>query len=404
MNILNKIHFYGDRIIWRIIIILFLISVLIVFASADSLAADDQYRHGAYWYLIRHLKFFAAGFITLYIFHRIPISIYKKFAASMLIVSIGLLLYTALFGMEINGAKRWISIFGISLQTADVAKISIVLYLAGVLEDNAFERFKDVIKKIILPIGTVFILTFAGGTSMGLLLGVICMSILFIGGLKLKHLLKIFGLAIAGLALLIVMGLTVKWPPRVSTMFTRTETYVGANNAGNTASKFTQEYRAKIAVASGGIVGQGPGNSTQRYLIKYSYSDFVFAMIIEEYGLVAGIIILFAYMALLYRAAVIAKKCTRIFSSVTVLGLMLMIVFQAMVNMGVSVGIFPVTGQTLPFISVGGTSIVCMGAAFGIILSVSRAANVQQVSEQKSNDEKYIPNDANEKTVEYNEQ
>jgi cell division protein FtsW len=400
-NLLGKIHFDGDRIIWRIIIILFLISVLIVFASADSLAAEDNYRHGAYWYLIRHLIFFVAGFITLFICHRIPISVYKNFAMLFLIISIGLLLYTSLFGVEINGAKRWISLGGISFQSADIAKISVVLYLASILEDNVFDNFRNVIKKIILPIGAVCILTFAGGISMGLLLGIICLSILFIGGLKLKHLFKICGLAIAALALLVAMGLTLKWPPRISTMLSRTENYMGANST-KTANEISQEKRAEIAVASGGFVGQGPGRSTQRYLIKYSYSDFVFAMIIEEYGLISGIIILLAYMALLYRAAMIAKKCTRIFSSVTVLGLMLMIVFQAMVNMGVSVGIFPVTGQTLPFISVGGTSMVCTGAAFGIILSVSRAANMQQISKQKSNDEKYIPNDSIEKTAEYN--
>jgi cell division protein FtsW len=235
-------------------------------------------------------------------------------------------------------------------------------------------------------------------------------------------LLQICGLALAGLALLVFLGLTLHWPPRVVTAVNRIETFFEGNkNADNSddtnaktsvAKRNTQSDYAKMAVASGGLIGKGPGNSTQRHLLPHPYSDFVFAIIIEEYGLVTGIILLLAYMTLLYRAAVIAKKCTRIFSSVTVLGLMLMIVFQALLNMGVCVGLFPVTGQTLPLISLGGTSILCTAVAFGIILSVSRVANNQELeketiesvnSENKETheNEKYLASANKEKIIEY---
>jgi cell division protein FtsW len=292
-----------------------------------------------------------------------------------------------IFGETLNDGTRWISIARIRFQPIEVAKISIVLYLANVLENNIFNDFKSVVQKIVIPVGAVCFLTFIAGTSMGILLGIICISILFIGGLKMQYFLKICGLAIAFLALLFIMGLTLKWPPRVVTATNRIESFLKNNNSESvdeikttSTDKLTQSDYAKMAVASGGIIGKGPGNSIQRHLLPHPYSDFVFAIIIEEYGLIIGILLLLAYMALLYRAAVIAKKCTRIFSSVTVLGLMLMIVFQAMLNMAVSVGILPVTGQTLPFVSLGGTSILCTGIAFGIILSVSRVANIQEAS------------------------
>ncbi|MDR0755051.1 MAG: FtsW/RodA/SpoVE family cell cycle protein [Prevotellaceae bacterium] len=463
-QLLNKIHFRGDKIIWRVIVFLFLISVLIIFASADSLAAIGGYKKSTYFYLIQHLAFLSGGFILIYACHRLPVSMYKNLAILALIVSIGLLLCTSLYGHETNEARRWISIAGIKFQSAEIAKISIVLYLASVLEDNAFDDFKDVIKKIALPVGTVCLLVFIEGTSIGLLFGVICISILFIGGLKLKFLLKILGLSLIILVLLCLSGITIGWPKRIATAAGRLndfsfaltvstlgiagilillfvssklkylfkifglalvalvllfvlglafhwtpvvkfadkiENVIKKNDAETTG--ITQADRGKIAVASGGFVGKGPGNSTQRYLLPLSYSDFVFAMIVEEYGLVAGITVLMAYMILLYRAAMIAKKCTRIFSSVTVLGLMLIVVFQALVNAGVSVGIFPVTGQTLPFVSHGGTSILCTGVVFGIILSVSRAANNQEITKQKNEEnEKYTPNNTNEKIIEYN--
>ncbi|MDR2065752.1 MAG: FtsW/RodA/SpoVE family cell cycle protein [Prevotellaceae bacterium] len=464
--LLSKIYLKGDKIIWRVIIFLFLFSTLVVFASADNIAAVNGYQHGAYWYFIQHLGFFAGGFILIFIFHRFPVAVYKNFATLVLIVSIGLLLYTSMYGKEINEAKRWISIAGIRFQPAEIAKMSVVLYLASVLEDNVFDDFRDVVKKIVLPVGTVCLLVFIEGTSIGLLFGVICISILFIGGLKLKFLFKILGLALIALVVLCISGITIGWPDRIATAASRLtdfsfivivsllgitgmllllfvssklkhlfkicglalaalvllfvlglafhwspavavadkiENVFKKNENKNTG--ITQADRGKIAVASGGLLGKGPGNSSQRYLLPYSYSDFVFAIIVEEYGLVTGSLILLAYMVLLYRAAIIAKKCTRIFSSVTVLGLMLMIVFQAMVNMGVSVGIFPVTGQTLPFVSHGGTSILCTGITFGIILSVSRAANNQEISKQEDdeNGKKYMPNGAGEKITEYNE-
>jgi cell division protein FtsW len=403
ISLLNKIRLDGDKIIWRIILFLFLFSVLAIFSSVSRWIAISNYKQSAFSFLINnHLIFFIGGFILMYICHRIPASVYKNFATLLLIISIGLLAYTLLFGVTLNSGARWISITAnIKFQPVEIAKISVVLYMASILEDNVFENFKDVFRKIILPIGTVCLLTFIAGTSLGLVLGIICLSTLFIGGLKFKYLLKICGLALAALILLVALGVTVHWPPRVETAISRVATFLKKNNGNANTVEITQSGKAKIAVASGGFVGKGPGNSIQRYLLPNADTDFVFALIIEEYGLIVGILLLLIYMALLFRAAMIAKKCTRIFSSVTVLGLMLMIVFQALLNMGVSVGIFPVTGQTLPLISRGGTSILCTGIALGIILSVSRAANNQEKLQQKNDEpEKYASNDASEKTIE----
>ncbi|MDR3227067.1 MAG: FtsW/RodA/SpoVE family cell cycle protein [Prevotellaceae bacterium] len=404
---LNKMRFDGDKIIWRIIVFLFLFSILAIFSSSSRLAAINGYKHSTYWYFIhRHLIFLIVGFVLMYICHRVPISVYKNFATLSLVVSIGLLVYMLFLGQTLNDGTRWIAIAGIRFQPIEIAKISVVLYLANILENNVFDDFKSVLRKIIFPVGIVCLLVFVAGTSMGLLLGIICMSILFIGGLRIKNLLKICGLAIAALIILVIMGLAFHWPPRVVTALNRIESFMGSDDSKTAVSNNSnsQSDYAKMAVASGGLIGKGPGNSTQRHLLPHPYSDFVFAIIVEEYGLIIGVLVLLAYMSLLYRAAVIAKKCTRIFSSVTVLGLMLMIVFQAMLNMGVSVGVFPVTGQTLPFISLGGTSILCTGIAMGIILSVSRAANIQETSQQENNEnEKHKVSDTNEKTIEYDD-
>ncbi|MDR1983805.1 MAG: FtsW/RodA/SpoVE family cell cycle protein [Prevotellaceae bacterium] len=417
-NLLNKMHFDGDKIIWRIIIFLALFSMLVIFSSASLLTKNEilagKNPHSPLWHFVHgHLIYLIAAFIIMYICHRLPVSIYKNFATLSLIVSIALLVYTLFSGKSINGATRWISIAGRTFQTVEIAKISLVLYLANILENNVFDNFKSVLQKIVIPVGIVCFLTLiSGSTSISLLLSIICMSILFTGGLKMKYLLKIFGIAIAAFAFLFFTSFTFGMPKRLAPVtINRVAPFLGISVQKNITDKEKDEDKkdkeqadyAKMAVASGGIIGKGPGNSTQRNVLQSSFSDCVYAIIIEEYGIVFGIIVLLAYMALLYRAAVIAKKCTRIFSSVTVLGLMLMIVFQALLNMCVSVGVFPVTGQTLPFISYGGSSILCTGIAFGIILSVSRKADIQEISDQNSDkDENYKPNDAIEKTIEYN--
>jgi cell division protein FtsW len=421
MNIFKKILIVeGDKIIWRIIFLLLLISVLTIFSSSSKLAEANGFRHSAYWYFInKHLLFLGVGIVAMFLCYQAPISFYKNIANIAIVGSIGLLLYMLFFGQTINDGTRWISIFGFTIQPIEFAKVSVVIYLAKVLEDNNFDNFRDVIRKIVIPIGIVCVLTFIAGTSMGLLMGIICLCVLFIGGLPMKQLFRVVGLACAALLVLVFMGLTIKYPPRVVTALNRIKAFT--NDDKKTSSeektyKLTQADYSKMAVASGGITGKGPANSIQRHLLSQSYSDFVFAIVIEEYGLVAGIIILLAYMGLLYRAATIAKKCTRIFSSVTVLGLMLMIVFQALLNMGVAVGIFPVTGQTLPFISNGGTSILLTSIAFGIILSISRTANRQENQNLQNNIEENIDNeneitenkiqtaglsDAKEKIIEY---
>ena len=375
----------GDKVIWLSIVLLSLFSILAIFSSVSALA----YARGTstYYYLAKQVFFICIGFSMMFVCHRIPIAYYKNFSSIILFVSICLLFYMLIFGVNFNDGQRWIRILGFTFQPADIAKISTIIYLAKILENNEFDNFKSILKKILIPVGLVCTLIFIGNISTSILLMLTCFSILFIGGIKIKFLFQICCFGFAMFALLFLMGITLKWPPRVATAVNRIVHFVDKNDneANKTFKELTSNFQAeqaKIAVASGGIVGKGPGNSTQRYVLPHPYSDFIYAIIIEEYGLIIGVLVLSVYLWLLYRAVIIAKKCTRIFSSVLVLGLMLMIVFQAMINMGVSVGVFPVTGQTLPFVSQGGSSMLFRGISFGIILSISRTADAKKENEQ----------------------
>jgi cell division protein FtsW len=293
-----------------------------------------------------------------------------------LYISIGLLLALFFFGITLNEGTRWIRILGFTFQPSDIAKIGLVLYIAKVLEEETVISFREFAIRIMLPVSFVCGIILWSGTSTALLLAGTCFLILFIGGIKWSYLMRFVSLGIIAVVLVIAFGLT----PRAETVRNRLITFVSSNNEGEDVEKNKKEDantfqadQAKIAIATGGLTGKGPGNSTQRHIVPHPYSDFIFAIIVEEYGIVGAIIVIFLYWILLYRAIAIAKLCTLIFSTITVLGIMLLLVLQAMINMGVAVGLFPVTGQTLPLISLGGSSLFATSLALGIILSVSRA-------------------------------
>ncbi len=355
--------------IWAIILLLSLVSILAIYSSTSALA----FKHGntASAYLLKQAIFVVIGFVTIYIAHIIPIGWYRRFALPLLVVSVVLLLLAMFKGVSLNGAERWLSIFGFTFQPADIARIGLILYVAKVMESEELYIFKEFSIKLLLPIGVIFILIAWSSTSTSLLLLLTLFVLLFIGGIRMNHLLRMIGIGTLLVGLILVIGLNTNWFPRVTTAVNRVTTFVDEDRA---AEKNTfQSEQAKIAVATGGIFGKGPGNSTQRYVLPHPYSDFIYAIIIEEYGLLGGIVVLGLYWILLFRAIVIARSCTRVFPQVVVLGLVLAIVFQAMLNMAVAVGVIPVTGQTLPLVSLGGSSMLTQSFALGIVLSVSRA-------------------------------
>ena len=364
----------GDRGIWIIILLLSLISLAAVYSSCSSLA----FREGksAFFFLLKQFGFVIIGLTILYLCHLVPIGWYRKLAFPGMFVSICLLVSTLFFGRTLNDGTRWLSIFGFSFQPAEVAKIALILYVAKAIEDRDFTTFKAFALYLLVPVAVVCLLILWGSISAGVMLGGTAFILFIIAGISTKHLIKTAGIFLAGITIIIALSFTTSLFPRFETALKRLVTFVDEDKGDN-----FQADQAKIAIASAGIIGKGPGNSTQRYILPHPYSDFIYATIVEEYGVIGGIAILLLFLWLFYRSCQIATKCTRHFSSLLAIGLGMLIVFQAMLHMGVNVGILPVTGQTLPLVSLGGTSFVIMSAAFGVILSVSRTVEKKQIEE-----------------------
>ena len=373
--------FKGDKVIWRIVIALSIVSLLAIYSSTGAMA----YLKGqtTFGYLIKQLIFVLASMFVVYVAHNISIIWYRRLAKLIFFTSIILLLLTFVVGVTLNEGSRWlrIPVIGLTFQPADIAKIGLILYIAKVFEEGGIDSFKQFFLRILTPIAVACVLILWGSTSAAILLGFSVFILLFVAGVRNSYLWKTLGIACAAIAVIVTLGYTTPYFPRIETAVNRVVTYTkGDDNTEKDKAKVFQSEQSSIAIATGGIIGKGPGNSTQRHVLPHPYSDFVYAIIIEEYGLVGGFIVLFLYLILLYRAVVIARSCTKIFPALTVLGLMMLTVFQAMINMCVAVGIFPVTGQTLPFISLGGSSLVTMGFAMGIILSISRATEERDMS------------------------
>ena len=373
----------GDKVIWIIVFLLSLISIAAVYSSSSSLAFKEG--KSTLVFLFKQMQFVLIGLTILYIFYKIPLRWYRLGAYFGMVASIVLLFITAITGKNINEAVRFINIFGISFQPAELAKIATVLYLAKVLEDFKFETFKEFSIWVLAPVGLVCILIFNGSASTGIFLAGISFLILSIAGVKWSHLIKVMGIALAAFMLLVLLNKAFGFFPRVETMISRSINYISHKDMESNITpeekqaqldKTFQADMAKVAIASVGVFGKGPGNSTQRYVLPHPYSDFIYTIIIEEWGLLGGMAVLMLYLFFLFRCIALAKSCTKIFSSMLVIGLSLLITFQALLHILVNVGLIPVTGHTLPLISLGGTSLVIMSGAFGIILSVSRTIDV----------------------------
>ncbi len=387
-NLFQK-YLKGDRIIWGIIFLLAVASLLTVYSATGSLAYKNQGGNTTY-YMFKQLVFLTIGIGLIVLVHRIPYKYFARFAVVLLYLSILLLLVTLITGSNLNEASRWLALpgIGISFQPSELAKISLIFYVARVLAHNQSDEGIGLgaFKQIMFHTGVVCLLILPENLSTAALLGLIVMTMMFLGQVPLKYLFLtgVGGAVIITVVLLLSMNGIVLFE-RASTWSARVERFFNENEEGNEDDPGSyQVTQSKIAIATGCIIGKVPGNSDQRNFLPHPYSDFIYAIIAEEFGLVGAIIILFAYLFLLARVGVLVQSSHRTFPAFMAVGLGLMLVSQSFVNMGVAVGIFPVTGQPLPLVSMGGTSILFSCVAFGAILSVSRQ-NIEEKENQKLN-------------------
>jgi cell division protein FtsW len=381
----------GDRVIWAIVLMLTLASLLLVYSSTGSLAY--RMSKSTESYLFKQFTFIILGLLIIYWAHRINYTIYSKVAKVIFLVSIPLLLYTLFFGVQLNAGSRWIKlpVLNMTFQTSDLAKLALFMYMSRMLsrKQQVIKDFKKGFLPIIIPVGIICLLIAPANLSTAVLIGGTSILLMFIGRVSTKHILATIGIAMIPLVLLITIAVSTydkdageskKLPAllasgRIPTWISRIQTFVYSKK-GDDNEKLYQINQAKIAIANGGFLGVGPGNSQARNFLPHSYSDFIYAIILEEYGLLGGAAILFIYLLFLLRCIRIYRKCPYAFGAFLALALSFTLVIQAIDNMGVNVNLFPNTGVTLPLVSMGGSSFLFTCLSIGIILSVAR--NVEQ--------------------------
>ena len=411
MNIFNK-FIRGDKVIWIVAILLGIISLIVVYSAASALVVN-KYNGSTGQMLMKHASTLLIGFVMMYIAYRIDYRHFAKAALILLIPCLALLLYTLLFGRNINQASRSISLGGFSFQPSEIAKIILITYISRqlVMMENSLKNFKDVLIRLALPIMVTVALIFPENLSTAAILLVVCLVLLFVGRVKFLHIMAILAIGIIGLGLYIAFDAArtsignnralkaqkeyVGDPagaPTYTPKKTRIQTWIGrievmGNDKEQKVDPFDdhhyQQTYAKIAVASSSIIGKGPGKSQQRNFLPHPYSDFIYAIIVEEYGLVGAIIVLMLYVILFTRVLRIGVKKPLTFGAYMAFGLGFLVIVQAMINMGVSIGLLPVTGQPLPFVSMGGTSMMATGLILGMILSVTKNMEDDTMSKEE---------------------
>lgn len=376
-------HIKGDRVIWIIVLLLSVVSILAVYSSVITLAYRSRSGDATY-FLIKHILILLLGFILIYITHNVKYTYYSRIFQVGLILSVPLLLFTLLKGVNEGSASRWLQIpgLGLTFQTSDFAKLALIVYVARALtlQQDDMHDFKKGLINITLPILVICGLIFPSNISTAGLLFINCLFILFIGRASAKLIFSTLGIALAGGGLFILIVFA--FPHinnRIATAKSRIENYAKGDKGSN-----YQADQAMIAVATGGTFGKGPGNSTQKNILPQASSDFIYAILIEEYGFGMAILMVFFYLALMFRGVRIAARNPKTFGSLLAIGLTLSLVMQAMVNMCVAIHLLPVTGQPLPLVSMGGTSIWFSSIAIGVILSVSRGTEPEYETEKQT--------------------
>lgn len=378
----------GDKVIWAIVVLLTMMSLLVVYSSTGTLAYKMS--RSTESYLLKQVLFIGFGTGCMYFLHLVNYTFYSRIAQFLFYISVPLLFYTLFFGANINDANRWIKlpIINMTFQTSDLAKLALFMYLSRQLSkrQDVIKDFKKGFLPLIIPVAIICLLIAPANLSTALLTGATSLILLFIGRVSLKHLGAVLLLVAVPIALLIGIAkmyydpvekkslplpsiLNVK---RVPTWINRIQSFMYAN----TEEASYQVQQAKIAIAKGSWVGLGPGNSEARNFLPHPYSDFIYAIIIEEYGLIGGVVILFVYLLFLFRCLRIMRRCPYAFGAFLSIALSFTLVIQAMANMAVNVNLFPVTGVTLPLVSMGGSSFIFTCLAIGIILSVARNVEI----------------------------
>ncbi len=391
-NILNRTK--GDKVIWAIVILLTMVSILVVYSSIGSLAY--RMNKSTESYLFKQVGFIALGVLIIYFAHRVNYTIYSRVATILFLISIPLLIYTLKFGSHINDANRWIKlpVINLTFQTSDLAKLALFMYMSRQLskKQDIIKDFKKGFLPLIVPVIVICALIAPANLSTALLIGGIALMMMFIGRVRVRHIMIVIGSALVPLLLLILLAThyynkeehTSKELPaifalgRMPTWVKRVQTFMYAGKENESY----QIQQSKIAIAKGGLLGRGPGKSEQRNFLPHPYSDFIYAIIIEEYGLIGGAIVILIYLLFLFRSIRIFQRCPFAFGAFLAIALSFTLVIQAMVNMAVTVDVFPTTGVTLPLVSMGGSSLWFTCFAIGIILSVAR--NVEQMEGKES--------------------
>jgi cell division protein FtsW len=382
----------GDKVIWAIVVILTLASLLVVYSSTGSLAY--KYSKSTESYLFKQFAFIVLGVMLIYFAHRVNYTIYARVAKILFLISVPLMIYTLFFGSSINSASRWITlpVINMTLQTSDLAKLALFMYLSLQLsrKQAVIKDFKKGFLPIIIPVVIICALIAPANLSTALLVGATSFMLMFIGRVNTKHLLISIGIALIPILFLYALAVSTydvkenkanELPAifnvgRIKTWVGRIQTFKYSTKENDTEKTY-QNNQAKIAIANGGWIGKGPGNSTQRNFLPHSYSDFIYAIIIEEYGFLGATFMLFIYLLFLYRCIRLYRKCPYAFGAFLALALSFTLVIQAIANMGVAVNAFPNTGVTLPLVSMGGSSFLFTCLSIGIVLSVAR--NVEQL-------------------------
>ncbi len=380
MSVGASIHKYlkGDKYIWLILLGLTLASVLAVYSASGGMA--HRYKGGdTEHYLIRHFLIIALGLGVTFICYKLDYMIYSRLIPLIFLVAIGLLIYTFFWGIEINEARRWVKIpiINLSFQTSDFGKLALIIFVARSIsrKQAKIKEWGGAFVPIIFPIFIICLLIAPSDLSTSILLFVTCMLMMFVGRIKFKYIGLLILAAMVGFAFLILVGSFFPDIVRVSTWIGRVQEFLASSES------VYQVQQSLIAIANGEWFGVGPGNSIQRNYLPYPYADFIFAIICEEYGLLGGLSIIAIFMFLLFRCSLIVYRSPKAFGAILAFGLALNLVIQAFANIAVSVNLVPVTGLTLPFVSMGGTSMLFSSISIGIILSVSRYIERVQAQE-----------------------
>ena len=363
-------HFKGDRTIWLIVFILSIFSLLAVYSSTGTLAY--KYKSGnTEYYLLKHLIILAFGLALMYGAHLLKYTYYSKISLVALWITIPLLLLTQLVGTNINGENRWMTlpIVNITFQPSDFAKLALIMFVARMLskKQDEIKNFRSAFIPVIFPVFLVCALIIPTNFSTAAVIFLSACYLMFIGRIKMKFICGMVGFGVVCLGILILSFYVTGHPQRMGTWISRVEHFVKGDLTDN-----YQTEQAKIAIARGGLIGTFPGNSVQRNFLPHPYSDFIFAIILEEYGLLGGAFMLFLYLLLFFRVIRFIHHSPMAFGTLLAAGCAFTLVSQALINMAVAVNIFPVTGQPLPLVSMGGTSIWFTSLSLGIVLSVSR--------------------------------